>query len=112
MEPNVDTRRSSASVIYNRPLKEGNWQTTLAWGRNDNIPGKTLDGVLLESAVNIRETHTFWGRFERVEKDELFLESAPLHGQKFIVNKLTLGYVYMIFPLAIICDGAWAAPLI
>jgi hypothetical protein len=94
LEPNVDTRRTTASVSYNKPLKDTNWQTTFAWGRNDNVPGKTLDGFLLESAMRIQETHTFLGRLERAAKDELFLENDPLHGRKFTVNKMTLGYIY------------------
>src|SRR5205807_2579197 len=34
LEPGVDVVRTTASVAYNRPLAAGNWQTTLAWGRN------------------------------------------------------------------------------
>jgi hypothetical protein len=30
LEPGVNTTRSTASVMYNRPLSAGNWQTTLA----------------------------------------------------------------------------------
>ena len=71
-----------------------NWQTTLAWGRNDNTPGETLDGFLLESTIRIRETHTLFGRFEKVEKDELFPENHPLNGKEFIVRKISLGYIH------------------
>lgn len=94
LEPNIDTRRTTASVSYNRPLNHANWQTTLAWGRNDNLPGKTLDGLLLESTVRIQDTHTLFGRFERVAKDELFPEGDQLHGEEFTVSKITLGYIY------------------
>lgn len=94
LEPNVDTRRTTASISYNRPFNYANWQTTFAWGRNDNLPGKALDGFLLESTIRIQDTHTLFGRFERVAKDELFLEGNPLHGEKFIVNKVTMGYIY------------------
>lgn len=95
LEPGVDVRRTSASIIYNKPLTQANWQVTFAWGRNAKVGGKALDGFLLESALKIRDTHTFLGRFERVAKDELFpQEEDPLHGEKFNVNKLTLGYLY------------------
>lgn len=94
LEPNVDVRRTTASVSYNRPFKNANWQTTFAWGRNDNIGGKVLNGFLLESAIHIYDKHILFSRFERVTKDELFPEGDPLHGEKFTVNKITLGYIY------------------
>ena len=94
LEPDVDTRRTTASIIYNRPFQNMNWQTALAWGRNDNTPGKVLDGFLLESAIRILDTHTLFSRFEKVEKDELFPNDHPLHGKEFTVNKISLGYIY------------------
>jgi hypothetical protein len=94
LEPDVDTRRATASISYNRPFNNANWQTTFAWGRNDNLPGNTLDGILLESTICLQKTHTLFGRFERAKKDELFLEGDLMHGEKFIVNKMTLGYIY------------------
>jgi hypothetical protein len=93
LEPDVNQRRLTASAMYNRPLKRGNWQTTLAWGRNFDEPGHTLDGVLLESAVNFGR-HTVFGRAETVQKDELFETPSPLAGQVFRVSEATLGYVY------------------
>jgi hypothetical protein len=93
----VDQQRITASATYNRRLDadgRNNWQTTFAWGRNINEPGHTLDGFLLESAVNLAHTHTIFGRFENVEKDELFEQSSPLAGSVFRVNKLSLGYIY------------------
>jgi hypothetical protein len=111
LEPNIDTRRTTVSASYNKSFNHTNgstgspslepsraksrdWQTTFAWGRNNNIPGNVLDGFLLESAINIHETHTLFSRIERVEKDELFTEGDPLHGDKFTVNKITFGYIY------------------
>ena len=83
--------------MYNRPIGAAgrdNWQTTFAWGRNMNDPGNTLDAFLLESAVVIDHAHTFFGRFENVEKDELFQDTSPLAGSIFRVNKLSVGYIY------------------
>jgi hypothetical protein len=94
LEPDVDTRRTTASIMYNKPYKNANWQTIFSWGRNNNLPGKALDGFLLESAIRFHNTHTLMSRFERVAKDELFVESDPLHGEEFTVHKITLGYVY------------------
>jgi len=38
--------------------------------------------------------HTFFGRAERVAKDELFLPGQPLYGRTFTINSLSLGYIY------------------
>jgi hypothetical protein len=98
LTPNVDQRRITASATYNRTLAGGNWQTTLAWGRNYDHPGNRLDAVLLESALN-RGRHTLYGRVETVQKDELFEPPSPLAGRVFRVSEATLGYVYDL-PLA------------
>jgi hypothetical protein len=57
-----------------------------------NNPGHTLDGFLLESAVVLHDTNTFFGRVERVDEDELF-EEGPLLGRVFTANKISLGYI-------------------
>ena len=93
LEPGVDQHRATASVSYNRPLKGGNWQTTLAWGQNNLSPGPTLDAWLLESALNLGR-HTVFARAERAEKNELFEAPSPLAHQAFNVGKFSLGYIY------------------
>jgi hypothetical protein len=93
LEPGVDQHRTTASVSYNRPLKNGNWQTTLAWGQNRLSPGPTLDAWLLESALNLGR-HTVFARAERTEKNELFEAPSPLAHRSFQVGKASLGYIY------------------
>jgi hypothetical protein len=93
LEPDVDVNRTTASAIYNRPFKGGNWQTTLAWGRNATST-TTTDAYLVESAVMFAKAHTVFARAERAGKNELFAEDSPLAGQTFNVGKLSLGYVY------------------
>jgi hypothetical protein len=95
LEEDVDQNRFTLSVTYNKRFGgTNNWQTTAAWGQNDPKPGERTNAFLLESAVNFHHTHTIFGRFENVEKDELFLEGDPLEGEIFTVNKLSLGYIY------------------
>ncbi len=94
LHPGVDTDRFTASAIWNRATPGGNWQTTFAWGRNRNRPGRILDALLLESALSSGPRHTFLGRAEVAEKDELFEEGDPLEGRKFTVGKVGFGYVY------------------
>ena len=93
LEPDVDQHRITASAIYNRKFDGGDWQTTLAWGENDNSPGPKLDAYLLESAINIG-AHTIFGRVENVDKNELFEAPDPLAGRTFNVSEFSLGYVY------------------
>jgi hypothetical protein len=93
LTPDTDQRRFTASASYNHPLAHGNWQTTLAWGRNADHPGHTLDAVLLESAAALGR-HTLFARAETVQKDDLFDAPSPLAGHVFRVSEVTLGYVY------------------
>jgi hypothetical protein len=93
LEPGIDQQRITASATYNVPLASGNWQTTIAWGRNDKQPGDSTNALLLESALSWN-AHTVFGRAEHTEKDELFGEGHPLHDQSFGVAKFSLGYVY------------------
>jgi len=93
LEPSVNQHRITASASYNMPLDHGNWQTTFAWGRNNNQPGHTLDAFLLESAASWYQ-HTVFFRAENAAKDELFRSPSPLAGDVFRVSALSLGYVY------------------
>ncbi|HWM92860.1 MAG TPA: hypothetical protein VN493_19000 [Thermoanaerobaculia bacterium] len=100
LEPEVDLDRTTASALYNQPLANGNWQTTLAWGRNAKSEGDPTDTWLLESAALFAERHTLFGRVERQENDELFGhgdeggENGHHQGEAFEVGKLSLGYTY------------------
>ncbi len=93
LTPDVNQHRTTASATYNMPFGDSNWQTTVAWGMDNNSPGHNLNAYLLESAVQLHETHTFFARAEQAEKDELF-DSGPFDGEVFRVNKLSLGYIY------------------
>lgn len=99
LQPDVNQHRTTASAIYDRPLTDGNWATTAAWGRDANQPGHALDAYLLESAVMLDSEHTVFARLERVQEDELFSGSSPLAGQVSGVAKLSLGYIHD-WPLA------------
>ena len=100
LHPEVNLRRTTASLTYNRPLgsggAKGNWQTSFAWGRNDpsgGDHGHRTDAFLLDSAVTLGR-NTLFGRLENVDKDELFAddETNPLAGRVFNVTKASLGY--------------------
>src|SRR5262249_19083353 len=93
LEPNVDVDRTTASVTYNLPLPQGGWQTTLAAARNAQRPGMHTQAYLLESALPLRRGLTLFGRAERVGKNELFVDAAPLQGRVFEVDKFSAGVV-------------------
>ena len=95
LEPDVDQNRFTASATYNKRLDaNSNWQTTFAYGQDNNDPGHVLDAFMLESAVNFEHRHTFFTRLERVAKDELFVAPDPLAGRAFWVTKIAVGYIY------------------
>jgi hypothetical protein len=93
LTPEVNQRRTTASTTYNERLDRGNWQTTLAWGLDQNSPGHALNAYLLESALQIG-SNTVFGRAENVEKDELFASATPLAGRVFDVTKVSIGYFH------------------
>lgn len=93
LTPEVSQQRITASAIYNRPLKGGNWQTTFAWGRNANHPGHSLNGLLAESALNFGR-HTLFARAEYAQKDELFVAPDPRADTVYDVGEVSFGYVY------------------
>lgn len=94
LEPSVNTNKTTASAIYNKSFGKNNWQTTFAWGQDAKKLGPVLNGYLLESAVKLHLTHTFFGRLEHVQKDELFESPSPFVDEVFAVNKLSVGYLY------------------
>lgn len=94
LESTVDVNRTSASATYNKAFNGNNWQTTFAWGRNVPSNGSASNGYLLESAISLGKSHTFFGRAERVTKNELFPEGDPMQHQSFNVAKFSAGYIY------------------
>ncbi len=76
-----DTHRMTASVQYNKPLKRGNWATSLIWGRNrEGHGGETfhLNGYTAESTVNFLDSNYLYTRLELVDRNNL-LRHADLH---------------------------------
>ena len=95
LHPEENIHRTTASVTHNRAFAGGNWQSTLAWGRNapnGGDHGVATDAFFLDSAVQVGR-NTIFGRVERVEKDELFADdpASPFHDRVFTVGKATLG---------------------
>jgi hypothetical protein len=97
LEPDTRVRRMTASATWQTRLAANPWATTLAWARNDKRGASSRNlspAILLESTCFVADKHTWFGRFEAVDKDELFAPGQPLYGESFKVKKLSLGYIY------------------
>lgn len=126
LHPRLDVVRFTASATYNRPLARGNWQTTLAYGRNDTerltAPPQSLPpgvhihftpgvspvqhAILAETDWRFRNRHAVYGRIEWAEKNELFLAADRRHDLIYDVGKVGLGYVFDFVALPSLCIGA------
>jgi hypothetical protein len=95
LEPEVDVLRTTVSAIRHGAWRGGEWQATLAWGRNAEDPGQTLDAALVEGTVRLGARHTLFGRAERLENAELLHhEGEGGHGEAFRVGEVSVGYLY------------------
>jgi hypothetical protein len=92
--------RTTASLMYVRPLRQGHWATSLVWGRNNDlsytqlpnvpaipigfkprhivtvptrIPEQIYNSFLLESTILFRNRNWVWFRGEATDKDSLLL---------------------------------------
>jgi hypothetical protein len=84
-----DIVRSTASITYNRPSDDGNWATSLIWGRNHRTPVlRNTNSYLVESAWKFRNVNYLTGRAELVDKDELL----PDPNATFRIAAFTAGF--------------------
>jgi hypothetical protein len=97
VEPDANQQRTTASGTYNLPAGGGaaNWQTTAGWARNRIYepaePVRATDAWLLESAY-LAPDYTVFGRFERVDKDELFPDDPEAGLQKDRIERRPMEY--------------------
>ena len=92
LEPG-DVLRQTASINYARPIPNGNWATTLIWGRNHKIiPQTNQNSYSLESSLNFAARNYAFARVELVDKDELFPGGGGPPGiDSFRIGKYTVG---------------------
>jgi hypothetical protein len=113
LHPSLDVIRFTTSATYNRALARGNWQATVAYGRNDTerltappaslppgvhihfTPGVSpvQHAVLAEADLRFRNRHAVFARGEWAEKNELFLAADRRHDLIYDVGKASFGYV-------------------
>jgi rusticyanin len=94
LEPGVNLHRTTASVIYNKPLgDDANWSNALVWGQNDATGEGRTNSYLFETNYQ-RRANTFYARFERVQKSGHELVLLPPDEERiFNVGSYALGYV-------------------
>jgi len=78
--PGEDQERMTASIMYNRPLHNGNWASTILWGRTRSLTDSSVfNSYLLESTVRFRTHNYAWTRIENVDRsNELLLGENAL----------------------------------
>ncbi|MCC6503734.1 MAG: hypothetical protein IT362_11465 [Deltaproteobacteria bacterium] len=96
IEPDIDVRRTTASVIWNRPLDGGrNLALSFVWGRNDPDEADAQDSFLLEGDYSFGKNALF-GRMELVEKpaEDLVIANSD---DIFNVAALSLGAAHEVY---------------
>ncbi len=78
--PNDNQERMTASIMYNRPLYNGNWASTILWGRTRSLADNSVfDSYLVESTVRFYTRNYAWTRIENAERsNELLIGENPL----------------------------------
>jgi len=78
--PTEDQARTTASVMYNRPFAEGNWSSTLVWGRTRSLSDNSKENsYLLESLLRFKASNYVWTRIENAGRsNELLIGESPL----------------------------------
>lgn len=73
--PGESIRRMTASLIYNRPLQNGNWASMALWGRNQSLQdGNVGNSYLLESTLRFLGKNNAWARIENVDRTTELLQ--------------------------------------
>ena len=97
--PAENQERMTASIMYNRALRNGNWASSVIWGRTKSLADNSkFNSYALESTLRLLTRNYIWTRIENVERsNELLLGENPLP-PNFIeqpigrVQAYTLGY--------------------
>jgi hypothetical protein len=97
--PSENQERMTASAMYNRRLHNGNWASSLIWGRTKSLEDNAIfDSYTLESTLRFLTRNHAWTRIENVDRsNELLLGENPLP-PNFVeqpigrVQAYTLGY--------------------
>ncbi|MGC1783703.1 MAG: hypothetical protein WA708_14365 [Acidobacteriaceae bacterium] len=78
--PGENQARTTASIQYNRPFRNGNLASTVLWGRTRSIPDNAKENsYLLESTFQFYAHNYVWTRMENAGRsNELLIGENPL----------------------------------
>jgi len=78
--PTEDQARMTASIMYNRALRNGDSASTLLWGRTRSLQDNSIfNSYLLESTLRFHTRNYAWTRIENAERsNELIVGENPL----------------------------------
>lgn len=97
--PTENQERMTASLMYSKPLAQGNWASTVLWGRTRSLADSGKENsYLLESTLRFKIRNHVWTRVENAGRsNELIYGENPLPAG-FVeeplthVQAYTLGY--------------------
>ena len=97
--PTENQERMTASVMYNRPIHDGNWASSLIWGRTKSLEDNSkFNSYAIESTLRFLTWNHAWTRIENAERsNELLLgeNALPPNFQEQPIGRVqayTLGY--------------------
>lgn len=95
LTPGVDVRRSTASVLYDRPLDaRRSWSQAVVFGQNHDSNGERTNAYLYETDYRVA-ADAYFARFEYVQKSGSDLVLAPADADViYPVTALTAGTVH------------------
>lgn len=78
--PYENQERMTASAMYNRPIHNGDWASSLIWGRTKSLQDNSIfNSYLLESTLRFLTRNHAWARIENADRsNELLLGDNPL----------------------------------
>jgi hypothetical protein len=94
-DPPEDVRRLVASAMHGRAMGlDGQWATTLIYGRNEGGEHRASHSVLLETEAVLDRHNTIFSRAEYVQKSGHDLQIPAVDDEeRFVVKALSLGYI-------------------
>lgn len=78
--PNENQERMTASAMYNRAFHNGDWASSLIWGRTKSVEdGSVFNSYAFESTLGFLAHNHVWTRIEDAERsNELLLGESPV----------------------------------
>lgn len=106
LAPEEDQERMTASIMYNRPINNGNWANTVVWGRTRSLSDNSKENsYLFESTLRFAKRNFAWTRLENAGRSsELLNGERPLpagfHEEPIgHVQTYTFGYDRDFYPI-------------